>query len=46
MLRAYIHAALRRAAYEVLPDDSSYYGEVVESELMYMNGLYAVRRLI
>jgi predicted RNase H-like HicB family nuclease len=28
MLRAYLDAALRRATYEILPDDSSYYGEI------------------
>lgn len=28
MLRDYIHAAMRRAKYEILPDDGSYYGEI------------------
>ena len=28
MLLEYIQAALRRAKYEILPDDGSYYGEV------------------
>ncbi len=28
MLRAYLDAAMRRAHYEILPDDGSYYGEI------------------
>ena len=28
MLTAYIRAALRRAHYEILPDDGSFYGEI------------------
>ncbi len=28
MLRDYIQAARRRAKYEILPDDGSYYGEI------------------
>jgi predicted RNase H-like HicB family nuclease len=28
MLTAYINAAMRRAMYEILPDDHSYYGEI------------------
>jgi predicted RNase H-like HicB family nuclease len=28
MLRAYLDAAIRRARYEILPDDGSYYGEI------------------
>lgn len=28
MLTKYLHAAMRRAKYEILPDDGSYYGEV------------------
>ncbi len=28
MLRAYLDAAMRRARYEILPDDGSYYGEI------------------
>lgn len=30
MLTAYIEAAMRRARYEILPDDGSYYGEIPE----------------
>ena len=30
MLLEYIQAALRRAKYEILPDDGSYYGEIIE----------------
>ncbi|SPF32412.1 Toxin-antitoxin system, antitoxin component, HicB family [Syntrophobacter sp. SbD1] len=36
MLLEYIQAALRRAKYEILPDDGSYYGEISEC-----NGVYA-----
>jgi len=36
MLLEYIQAALRRAKYEILPDDGSYYGEIREC-----NGVYA-----
>lgn len=36
MLLEYIQAALRRAKYEILPDDGSYYGEIPEC-----NGVYA-----
>lgn len=28
MLTDYIQAAMRRATYEILPDDNSYYGEI------------------
>ena len=28
MLRAYLDAAMRRAKYEILSDDGSYYGEI------------------
>ncbi|MFY9976521.1 MAG: type II toxin-antitoxin system HicB family antitoxin, partial [Chromatiaceae bacterium] len=28
MLTAYIQAAMRRATYELLPDDEGYYGEI------------------
>jgi predicted RNase H-like HicB family nuclease len=28
MLRGYLDAAMRRARYEILPDDGSYYGEI------------------
>ena len=36
MLLEYIQAALRHAKYEILSDDGSYYGEIVEC-----NGVYA-----
>ena len=36
MLLEYIHAALRHAKYEILPEDGSYYGEIQEC-----NGVYA-----
>jgi predicted RNase H-like HicB family nuclease len=36
MLLEYIQAALRHARYEILPDDGSYYGEILEC-----NGVYA-----
>ena len=36
MLSDYLHAALRRAMYEILPDDGSYYGEIPG-----FNGVYA-----
>jgi predicted RNase H-like HicB family nuclease len=36
MLLEYIQAALRHAKYEILPDDSSYYGEISAC-----NGVYA-----
>jgi hypothetical protein len=36
MLLEYIQAALRHAKYEILPDDGSYYGEILEC-----NGVYA-----
>lgn len=36
MLSDYLHAALRRAMYETLPDDGSYYGEIPG-----FNGVYA-----
>ncbi|MCK6621658.1 MAG: type II toxin-antitoxin system HicB family antitoxin [Calditrichaceae bacterium] len=36
MLMEYIHAALRHAKYEILPDDGTYYGEIPEC-----NGVYA-----
>ena len=37
MLRAYLDAALRRATYEILPDDSSYYGEIPGLEGVWAN---------
>ena len=36
MLSDYLHAALCRAMYEILPDDGSYYGEIPG-----FNGVYA-----
>jgi predicted RNase H-like HicB family nuclease len=36
MLLQYIRAALRHARYEILADDSSFYGEILEC-----NGVYA-----
>lgn len=36
MLMEYIHAALRHAKYEILPDDNTYYGEIPQC-----NGVYA-----
>jgi predicted RNase H-like HicB family nuclease len=35
MLLEYIQAALRRAKYEILPDDGSYYGEVSSCQGIY-----------
>lgn len=37
MLLEYIQAALRRAKYEILPDDGSYYGEIIECAGVYAN---------
>ncbi len=28
MILSYIHAAMRKARYEILPDDGTYYGEI------------------
>jgi len=36
MLRDYIQAAMRQAKYEILPEDSSFYGEIPG-----LNGVYA-----
>jgi len=30
MLTSYLHAALSKARYEILPDDGTYYGEIPE----------------
>lgn len=35
MLRDYLSAALRKARYEILPDDGSYYGEIPGFEGVY-----------
>ena len=37
MLRAYLDAAMRRAHYEILPDDTSYYGEILGFEGIWAN---------
>jgi predicted RNase H-like HicB family nuclease len=37
MLRQYIEAAMRRAKYEVLQDDGSYYGEIPGLDGVYSN---------
>lgn len=37
MLTRYLHAALHRAKYEILPDDGSYYGEIPGFEGVYAN---------
>lgn len=38
MLLEYIKAALFYARYEILPDDSTYYGEIPECNGVYANG--------
>jgi predicted RNase H-like HicB family nuclease len=37
MLLEYIQAALRHAKYEILADDGSYYGEILECKGAYAN---------
>jgi predicted RNase H-like HicB family nuclease len=37
MIRQYIDAAMRRAKYEILPEDSTYYGEIAGIEGVYAN---------
>jgi predicted RNase H-like HicB family nuclease len=37
MLTQYIDSAMKRAHYEILEDDKSYYGEVKECEGVYAN---------
>ena len=37
MLHQYIQAAMRRAKYEILPDDNSYYGEIPGFEGVFAN---------
>ena len=37
MLTEYVQAALKRAHYEILPDDGSYYGEIPEFKGVYSN---------
>jgi predicted RNase H-like HicB family nuclease len=37
MVRQYIDAAMRRAKYEILPEDSTFYGEIVGFDGVYAN---------
>jgi predicted RNase H-like HicB family nuclease len=37
MLTRYIQAAMRKARYEILPDDDSYYGEIPGFDGVYSN---------
>lgn len=37
MLRNYIQAAMRQAKYEILPEDSTFYGEIPGYEGVYAN---------
>jgi predicted RNase H-like HicB family nuclease len=37
MLTNYIRAAMRRAKYEILPDDSTFYGEIPGFDGVYAN---------
>ena len=37
MLTEYIHAAMKKARYEILPDDNSYYGEIPGFDGVYAN---------
>ncbi len=37
MLTKYIHAALHKAKYEILPDDGTYYGEIPGFRGVYAN---------
>ena len=37
MLTKYIDAAMRRATYEILPDDRSFYGEIPGLQGVYAN---------
>ena len=37
MLTQYIRAAMRKARYEILPDDSSFYGEIPGFDGVYAN---------
>lgn len=37
MLTRYIQAAMRKARYEILPDDGSYYGEIPGFDGVYAN---------
>ncbi|HEX42040.1 MAG TPA: type II toxin-antitoxin system HicB family antitoxin [Phycisphaerales bacterium] len=37
MLTDYLHAAMSQAQYEILPDDSSYYGQITACQGVYAN---------
>lgn len=37
MLTSYIRAAMRRARYEILPDDGTYYGEILGFQGVWAN---------
>ena len=37
MLTEYLRAAMRRAKYEILPDDGSFYGEIPDFQGVYAN---------
>ncbi|MCP5110820.1 MAG: type II toxin-antitoxin system HicB family antitoxin [bacterium] len=37
MISQYLQAAMRRATYEILPDDRSYYGEIPGFQGVYAN---------
>ena len=37
MLTEYIHSAMKKARYEILPDDNSYYGEIPGFDGVYAN---------
>jgi len=37
MLTKHIHAAMRKARYEILPDDDTFYGEIVSFDGVYAN---------
>ncbi len=37
MLKQYVRAAMKKARYEILPDDSSFYGEIPGLQGVYAN---------
>jgi len=37
MLTKHIHAAMRKARYKILPDDDTFYGEIVSFDGVYAN---------
>lgn len=37
MLTEYLHAAMRHAKYELLPEDSTFYGEITNFQGVYAN---------